>query len=207
MLKVWGRLNSVNVQKVMVAVNELHLPHQRIEAGMQYGVNNTDAYRQMNPNQLIPTIDDDGFVLWESNAIVRYLLASYDRAGEFWPTDLKQRASADRWMDWSTNVLLNGINTAFWQLIRTPEPQRDNQVIAQAIDIAERAIDILEQTLADRWFLNGQSISAADIAVGPIMHRWFALPLQRRGRPATELWYQRLMQRPAFSRALPLPIT
>src|SRR5450631_4370637 len=104
MLKVWGRANSVNVQKVLWTCEELALPYKRIEAGMEYGVVSTPEYKKLNPNAMVPTIDDDGFVLWESNAIVRYLAAKYG-AGSLWPADPKIRASADRWMDWQQTTL------------------------------------------------------------------------------------------------------
>ena len=102
MLKVWGRVNSINVQKVLWALEELQVAYERVDAGMAFGVVNEAFYKTMNPNARVPTIEDDGFVLWESNAIVRYLAAKHG-AGTLWPTDLKQRADSDRWMDWISN--------------------------------------------------------------------------------------------------------
>jgi glutathione S-transferase len=206
MLKIWGRLNSVNVQKVMLAVYELHLPHLHTNAGGQYGVNDTPAYLKMNPTGLVPTIDDDGFVLWESNAIVRYLLAKHD-AGTLWPADPQARAGADRWMDWSSLALMSPMTPAFVQLVRTPAARRDPQVVAQSVAATEKHLAVLEQELAKRWYLCGHAPTAADIAVAPLVHRWFALDVARQARPAVAAWYQRLMQRPAFSRFLTLPLT
>src|SRR3954452_13688692 len=100
MLKIWGRTNSVNVKKALWAAEELGLRYERIDAGMQYGVTKTPEYLRMNPNALVPTIDDEGFVLWESHSIVRYLAAKHG-AGSLWPIDVKVRADSDRWMDWA----------------------------------------------------------------------------------------------------------
>src|SRR3970040_1761800 len=112
MLKIWGRTNSVNVKKALRAAEELGLKYERIDAGMQFGVVDTPEYRKLNPNGLVPTIEDDGVVLWESHAIVRYLAAKYG-AGTLCPTDLRERADADRWMDW-TFGFANAFRAVFW---------------------------------------------------------------------------------------------
>src|SRR6185295_11020525 len=99
MLKIWGRTNSVNVKKALWAAGELGLEYQRVDAGLQFGVTKTAEYMKMNPNSLVPTLEDDGFVLWESHSIVRYLAAKHG-AGTLYPTNLRSRADAERWMDW-----------------------------------------------------------------------------------------------------------
>src|SRR3979490_2366747 len=123
MLKLWGRVNSINVQKALWALDELKVPYERIDAGMAFGVVGEPFYKKMNPNSRVPTIDDDGFVLWESNAIVRYLAAKHG-AGSLWPSDLRQRADSDRWMDWASNHVSPAMTPAFWGLIRTPPARR-----------------------------------------------------------------------------------
>src|SRR5215510_7234273 len=131
MIKIWGRNTSVNVQKVMWAVGELELPHERIDVGGAFGKNDEPAYLAMNPNGLVPTLEEDGFVLWESNAIVRYLAAKYG-AGKLEPADLRERASAGRWMDWQLSVCAPAIHGLFWGLIRTPPEKRDHAHIEEA---------------------------------------------------------------------------
>src|SRR5580700_11331791 len=128
MLKIWGRANSINVQKVLWVSEELGLFFDRVDAGMQFGVVDTPEYQALNPNALVPTIDDDGFILWESNAIVRYLAAKYgaqDGPNSLWPDDLQTRALADRWMDWQQMLWAKGLREVFWTLVRTPQEQRD----------------------------------------------------------------------------------
>src|SRR4051794_27600113 len=113
MLKIWGRNTSINVQKAMWAVGELKLPHQRIDVGGPFGKNNEPAYLAMNPNGLVPTLEeDDGFLLWESNSVVRYLASKYG-AGTLEPADLRERASASRWMDWQLTVCAPAIHPLF----------------------------------------------------------------------------------------------
>ena len=162
MLRIWGRTNSLNVQKALLCLEEIGLPYERIEAGMQFGVNDTEAYRSMNPNGLVPTIDDEGFILWESNSIVRYL-ASRHSVDRLWPTDSQQRASAERWMDWQLSVFLPAVNPAFVQLVRTPD--------------AERAMAILDAHLADREWPALDRFTIADCALAPVAHRWLSLPV------------------------------
>src|SRR3989454_7315331 len=130
MLVIWGRNNSINVQKVLWCCEEMAIEYKRIDAGAVFGVVNTPEYRSLNPNGLVPTIDDDGFVLWESNAIIRYLAAKHG-AGTLWPDDLRQRADADRWMDWATSTVAPAITPVFWGLIRTPAEKRDLKAIEE----------------------------------------------------------------------------
>ena len=129
MIRIWGRNTSVNVQKVMWAIGELDLPHERIDIGGSFGKNNEPAYLAMNPNGLVPTLEEDGFVLWESNAIVRYLAARYG-AGRLEPSNLRARAIANSWMDWQLSVAAPAIRPMFWGLIRTPSEKRDPTAIA-----------------------------------------------------------------------------
>lgn len=205
-LRIWGRLSSINVQKVVWTARELALPFERIDAGGAFGGNRTPEYLRMNPNGKIPVIDDDGFVLWESNAIVRYLAAKHG-AGTLWPTDLRLRADADRWMDWHATELMPAMRNAFMQLVRTPAPNRSQALIDEANAATEPLLAILDAQLAGRDYLCGADFTVGDLAVGVSVHRWFGLPQPHAPRPHVERWYGRLMQRPAAGGVLTLPIT
>jgi len=205
-LRIWGRLSSINVQKVVWTARELALPFERIEAGGAFGGNRTPEYLRMNPNGKIPVIDDDGFVLWESNAIVRYLAAKHG-AGTLWPNDLRQRADADRWMDWHATELMPAMRNAFMQLIRTAPEQRSQTLIEESNTATEPLLAILDVHLAGRDFLCGNHFTMGDIAVGSSVHRWFGLPQPHAPRPNVERWYRRLVTRPAVAGVLTLPIT
>lgn len=206
MLRIWGRLSSVNVQKVVWAADELGLAHERVDAGGAFGVVATPEYRRLNPNALVPVIEEDGFVLWESNAIVRYLAARHG-AGTLWPDDLRQRADIDRWMDWQATAYTPAMRDAFMQLVRTAPDRRDAAAIEASRAASEKCSAILDAHLAGRDFLAASGFSPADIAVGCAAHRWLNLPLAREPRPHLERWYAALRTRPGAARALVTPIS
>ena len=200
MLKVWGRTTSINVQKVMFAVGELGLPHERYDFGGQFGKLDTPEYGMLNPNRLVPTIDDNGFVLWESNAIVRHLAQRYGR-GTMSPADEQTFAKADAWMDWTlANIYSDIISTCFLQLVRTPARGRDNAAVEAAAKRAAQKLEILNRQLAGRAFIVGEQLTIADVAVGTLMYRYFNLPLARPSLGNVEAWYERLTRRPAYQK-------
>ena len=165
MIKIWGRNTSVNVQKVMWALGELGLPHERIDVGGTFGKNNEPAYLAMNPNGLVPTLEEDGFLLWESNSIVRYLAAKYG-AGTLEPADLRARARASSWMDWQLTVAAPALTPVFWGLIRTPPDKRDPTAIEAGKVKTMAAMKILDGQLAKTAFVAGDALSMGDIPVG-----------------------------------------
>jgi glutathione S-transferase len=206
MLKLWGRLSSVNVQKVVWALDEIGAPYERIDAGGPFGVVDTPDFLRMNPNGLVPVIDDSGFVLWESNAIVRYLSARHAE-GSLWPTDVQVRADADRWMDWQATTFTPAAGPAFHGLIRTAPDKRDAGAVAQSIAKAEPMAALLDAHLAGRRFIAGDAFTAGDIAVGAAAHRWLNLPTAREKRRHIERWHAELLTRPAAAKVLVAPIT
>ncbi len=206
MLTIWGRTNSINVMKVLWACDEVGVPYQRIDAGMQFGVVDTPEYAHMNPNRRVPTINDDGFVLWESNTIVRYLATRHGRE-DLLPGAPQARADIERWMDWTTASVAVGMTPLFWQLIRTPEAARNPAALAQAAQDAERCMRILDQHLASRAFMSADRFTVADIPVGAFVHRWLALPCDRPNLPAVQAYYQRMMQRAPYRMHVALALT
>ncbi len=195
MLRIWGRVSSVNVQKVVWCADELGLEYERIDAGGKFGRNDTPEYLAMNPNGLVPVIEDDGFVLYESNAIVRYLVSRAPTP--MWPAQLQARADVDRWMEWQSTVFTPAMLAAFWQLIRTPEAQRDAAAIEASRARSEKGAAVLDAHLAGRRYLAGDTFTVADIVNGCATHRWLNLPLARTPRPNLERWYAELKSRPA----------
>ncbi len=206
MLRLWGRLSSVNVQKVAWTAAELGLACERVEAGGAFGVVATPEYRRLNPNGLVPAIEEDGFVLWESNAIVRYLAARHG-AGTLWPEDLRRRADVDRWMEWQSTTFTPAMRDAFLQLVRTAPEKRDAALLEASRAASEKAAALLDAHLAGRAFVAGEAFSPADIVLGCAAHRWLNLPLARERRPELERWYAGLRSRPAAEAALPLPVS
>ena len=207
MLKIWGRKNSINVQKVMWTVAELGLEPERIDAGMAHGLVGEPWYAALNPNRMVPTIDDDGVVLWESNVIVRYLAAKH-APGTLMPTDPVARAKADMWMDWQQNTLMPaGLSPLFLGLIRTPPDKRDAGALRKAAEVTESALRTLDAHLAKQAYVLGDSLTVADIPVGVATYRWYALPVEHAELPHLRAWYDRLKQRPAFAEHVMLPLT
>ena len=197
MLKVWGRNNSSNVQKVMWAIGEMNLPHRRIDIGGTFSGNDQPAYLAINPNGVVPTLEDDGFVLWESNAIVRYLAAKHS-AGALEPAERQARFSAHRWMDWQLTVTNAAIVPVFWGLVRTPPDKRDHAAIEAAKVKCYNALKIMDAQLAQTRFLVGDAFSYGDIPVGPFVYRYFRLVPDHPPLPNVERWYDEILARPAF---------
>ena len=198
MIKIWGRNTSANVQKVMWAVGEIGLPHERIDIGGPFGGNREPAYLAMNPNGLVPTLEDeDGFLLWESNSIVRYLAAKH-RAGVLEPADLKARARANAWMDWQLSVLGPAIFHCFWGLIRTPPERRDYAAIEESKKKTTAAIAILDGELAKSTYVAGEAFSYGDIPAAVMANRYRQLVPERPLLPNFERWYAAIAARQAF---------
>jgi glutathione S-transferase len=205
MLKIWGRTNSVNVKKALWAMEELGLNYERIDAGMQHGVTKTPEYLKMNPNSLVPTIDDDGFVLWESHAIVRYLAAKHG-AGTLWPNDLRVRADADRWMDWAF-TFQSAMRAVFWGLIRTPSEKRDLKAIEEGRKRSAELLAVAESALSKNSYVAGKAFTMGDIPLGCEVQRWMRVPIERPRFPNVEAWFERLRSRPAFVKHVDLPLS
>ena len=206
MMKIWGRRNSINVQKVLWTCAELELKYERFDAGLAFGVNNTPEYKAMNPNGLVPTIDDDGFILWESHSIVRYLARKHG-SGKIWPDDARVAADADRWMEWYDTTLWPNVRPIFHTLVRTAPEKRNMALVEEHRKLLAANWDLLDAQLASRDYVAGKSFTVGDIPLGVAAYRWFNLPLERPSQPNVERWYQRLTERPAFKEHCMLPLT
>lgn len=214
MLKIWGRISSINVRKVVFAAQLLELPFERIDAGKEFGIVTTPDYLAKNPNAMVPLIEDGEVTLWESNVIVRYLAAKHGAhtlaAGgknNFYPQDLAPRFDAERWMDWQQTTLNNAGRDAFIQLIRV-EPQRRNQALIDAsVAATEPLLEMLDRHLSRTAFMAGDAIGMADIPIACEIHRWWGLPLERPYSPHLERWYKGLLALPAARGALDIPLS
>jgi glutathione S-transferase len=202
MLTIWGRLNSHNVKKVAWLAAEIGVEHVRHDIGGSFGF--TDAYLAMNPNRLIPTIEDGDVVLWESNAILRYLAATY--APALWPEDPAVRAQADKWMDWQFSYA-DAQRPVFVNLVRTAPEKRDMPAVARAADVCGRQMAILDAALARQPWLSGDTFGIGDIPMGVYAHTWFALDIPRPSLPHVEDWYDRLKARPAYAALVMIPLS
>ena len=195
MLRILGRLSSINEQKVVWCCDELGLQYERVDLGGKFGGNDTPEYLAKNPTGLVPTLEEDGFVLPESDAIVRYLCAAHS-AGNLWPEDLRERAQVDRWMVWASTSFIAAMRDAFWELIRVAPEKRNAAAVEASRAKCEKCAEALDAQLAKRRFLTGDRFTAADIVAGTAVHRWLHLPLQRTPRANLERYYGELKSRP-----------
>ncbi len=203
MLTIWGRLNSHNVKKVAWFAIELGIEHVRHDIGGKFGY--TDAYLVKDPNALVPSIDDDGFFLWESNAILRYLAAKH--GGErFWPADPAARAVGDKWIDWQADFA-EAQRHAFIHLVRKAPEDRDPAAIASSAVAAAKKMAILNAALADSPWLSGSEFGIGDIPMGVYAHTFFTIDIERPDLPHLSAWYARLKQRPGYSSQVMIPLT
>jgi glutathione S-transferase len=205
MFRIWGRITSINVRKAVWTAQELGLMFERIDAGGAFGVTKTPEYMAMNPNSVVPTLVDGDFTLWESNVVVRYLCATHS-LGDLYPTDLKERFNAERWMDWQQTTFSPSGRDAFWQLIRVPEPERDMKKVEASISGTEILLDRFEAHLRTTEYVGGSRLTMADIPMACEIHRWFGLNLPAKPRPYIEAWYAKMLARPGSKNVLTLPL-
>jgi glutathione S-transferase len=205
MLKIWGRLSSLNVRKVVVTAQELGVPFERVDAGASFGIVRTPDYLAKNPNALVPVIEDDQVQLWESNVIVRYLCARH-APGTLYPLALPARFDAERWMDWQQTALNPAGRDAFFQWIRTPPELRDPAAIAKSVAATAPLLAVLDHHLAGRAFVAGDHLTMADLPLLCEVHRWVNLPQPRPALAHLDRWYAALLARPSTGGVLDAPL-
>jgi glutathione S-transferase len=206
MLTIWGNADSVNVQKVLWCCEEIGLEFHRVDAGRHFGVVNTPEFLRLNPNGLVPTIDDDGFVVWESGAILRYLAAKYSQ-GQLWPEDPRSRADADRWVDWANSTFWPALVPIFRAFYRPPSECRDADAIKEDVLHAARVAAILDRHLSAHAFVGGDAFTMGDIALGCAAWRWYAMPIEREPLAALDRWFAQLALRPAYRKIVMQPLS
>jgi glutathione S-transferase len=207
-LTIWGRANSVNVQKVLWCLAELDLAHDRIDAGMAFGKNDQPEYLRMNPNGRVPTLVDGDYVLWESNSIMRYLNLAYGKGSAIYPPSPQARAAVDRWLDWTLSTLQPVDRPVFWSLVRTPVEKRDMVAIQKDVDAEAVVWRIPERLLSTRRYIEGDQFTIADIAIGAFARRWFGVEGVRKPTlPHLERWFAEISKRPGFVKFLSAPMT
>lgn len=199
MLRLLGRSSSLNVRKVLWLCAELDLPYEQELWGAGFQPTSDPAFLALNPNAMVPVIiEDDGFTLWESNAICRYLAGKHGR-GDLLPTGLRARANVERWMDWQAGDLNMSWRYAFMALVRKKPAFDDEREIAASTAEWNRLMTILDgQLAASGGYVAGAAFTLADVCVGLATHRWFMAPIERPTLKAVEAYYERLTERPGY---------
>ncbi len=212
MLRLWGRPSSARTQKVLWTLSEIGLefdfvlasatmgPGGHVSKGNHpFGIVDSPEYRSLNPTGRVPTIDDDGFVLWESNSIVRYL-AMQHAPDLLYGNDIRTFASASRWLDFENNELLPPQHELAMHLIRLPEAQRDPAAVEHARLAFVKALAIVETQLGRTRFMCGERFTYGDIGVGIRVHRWHLFGLDGPSVPNVARFYAEIQARPGFQR-------
>jgi len=209
MITLWGRANSINVQKVLWVLDHLKIPYQQIDAGLKFGVNTTPEYLAMNPHGKIPLIKNGDALVWESQAICRYLCNITD-GQTLYPTDAATRAQVDQWLDWAIGTLYVSMGVVFLQLVRTPEAQRNLARVNEESTKTVDAFRVLSQHLQGRRSIVGNHLTLADIVISAATYRCFALTIISRDDPSIiglMPWYDQMVQAPEFKRWVEIPLS
>ena len=209
MIRLWGRKSSINVQKVLWCLAELGFVEgkdfERIDDGLHFGKNRTPEFLALNPNGLVPTLQDGDLVLWESNTILRYLVRQYDKSKHF-PVDITSQYQSEKWMDWQLGTMWPSLRIAFLGLTRTPENERNYAVIHKAYQDTNALLALLDQQLANQSYCSGDSFNIGDIPLALCISRWILLnqtfPKQTGPRLSLyniEAWMQRIEAETKYS--------
>ena len=207
MVRILGRANSINVQKAMWMIGELALEHERVDAGLQFGLNDTREYLAKNPNGLVPTLEDGDVIVWESHSVVRYLADKFGSDTNWWPNNPAGRAQAGQWMDWYASRLHAPMTTIFWNVVRHPPEKRDSDAVIAATADAEKLWAILDRHLSSVDFIGGAAPSVGDIPVGCAIHRWSAMNFDKPAFANVDAWYARLSDRIPYQNHVMLPLS
>jgi glutathione S-transferase len=203
-IEVFGRANSLNVQKVLWTLGELGVPFERYDVGGLYGGNREPDFLARNPAGLVPLLSEDGFDLWESNTIVRYLAARYG-AGSVWPEDPKTRALSEKWMDYQLGTVFPAFRDAVLGLIRTDPDNRNPDRIAASVRTTTDTLAVLDAHLRNLEYVAGDALTVGDVALGPIVYRWLTLDIDRPALENLQAWHDRLETRPAYREHVMVP--
>ncbi|MEP2780859.1 MAG: glutathione S-transferase [Pseudoruegeria sp.] len=201
-LKLWGRATSYNVQKVAWIIAELDLSCPRIDAGGAFGGLDDPEYIAMNPNKRVPTLIDGDLVLWESNSICRYLVNAYGKPGHLCGLTAKDNAQADMWMEWFQNNAYSNFIALFHQLVRLPPSQRSPQKRATLLAALNETVQIFDEGLDGRRYIQGNELTLGDIPMGSFLYRYYTLDIERPLMPNLERYYADLKQRSAYRDAV-----
>jgi glutathione S-transferase len=205
MLKIYGYAASINVRKVLWACDELQLSYEREDWGGSFRSTAESVFRALNPVGMVPVIDDDGTVVWESNVIVRYLATSRGRT-DLLPLEPARRAHVEQWMDWQASDFNNSWRVAFQGLVRKNPAHQDPAAIAASIAQLSNCVGIIDAELARTGaFIAGEQFTVADIVIGLSLHRWRSIPMNRPHYANVERYYEHLLERPGFNAHTNLP--
>lgn len=198
MIHLWGRRTSINVQKVMWVLAELKLDYERSDVGGAFGGLNNEAYTALNPHRQVPTLVDGNTVLWESNAILRYLADAYGKDIIFGSTPAA-RGTSDMWMEWYQSSVYSQFQAIFYQTVRLPHAERSPDILAKAKEVVFKQFSLFNSTLETRPFINGDQLTLGDVPMAACLYRYYTMDIVRPDYPMIARYYDTLTKRPTFS--------
>lgn len=210
MIKLWGRPTSICTQRVLWALTDAEIPYEMTLAsatmgpkghvskgGPAFGIVDEPWYRAMNPNGTVPTIDDDGFIMWESNAILIWL-ATGRAPDALYGSDPKLLARAAQWMNWTNENLEPLLHTLVMELVRLHPDKRNAAERKQAVEDMRAPLAVLEAHLARQPYVAGDRFTIGDIPTGAAVYRWLVFDQERSEMPGIAAWQARLAARKGF---------
>ena len=179
---LWGRASSVNVQKVLWALEERALLYEHKIVGGIFGGNDDPEFATLTPVRRVPVLQDGDVTIFESHAILRYLAK-----GQVSPV-------VDMWMEFGSTTLQPPFLGMFWQQVRMPKAKQDKAILETHIEALYAALGIINTGLSDgRVYLAGDDFSIADIAIGSLFHRIMDLhPTILGDLPKVEKWHTKI---------------
>lgn len=193
--------------KVLFAANHLGIDYEMAFVDLPGQAQKTPGYTALNPNQRMPVLEDDGFVLWESNAILFYL-ASKKPDSRLWPSDVKRQADVLRWLAWESahwdaeSIGMVGYEKTSRRVLGLGPA--DPAFIARGEQNFDRFAAVLNQHLKDRTWLTGNDLTIADFSVGGMTSVAVRLELLTKF-PEIARWYDKLAALPAWQASIVRP--
>ena len=198
MIQLYGRRNSINVQKVSWALCELNIEFKWHDEHGKFGTVNVENYEKLNPQLIVPTLDHNGTIINQSNSIVRYLYRKYTDVYEI--SKAEDIAIAEQWMEFQATDLQLNMTPIFWGLVRNPPEDRDQDLIDKNIILLNKKFEIFDNFLSDREFILNNNFAMSDIIMGVATYRYNSLPIERPNLVNLQNWYKKISNRNCFKK-------
>lgn len=198
MIQLYGRRNSINVQKVSWALCELNIEFKWHDEHGKFGTVNVENYEKLNPQLIVPTLDFNGTIINQSNSIVRYLYRKHTDVYEI--SKAEDIAIAEQWMEFQATDLQLNMTPIFWGLVRNPPEDRDQDLIDKNIILLNKKFEIFDNFLEGHEYILNNSFGMSDIIMGVASYRYNSLPIERPNLVNLQNWYKKISNRNCFKK-------
>ena len=192
MLKIYHAPLSSPANKVRMCANALHLPHEAVAVNLREGEQKQPGYLAINPFGKVPAIDDDGFYLFESNAIMKYLCRK--QGSELYPSELQAQAFVDQWCEFVSSLLTPAYGRVTYNRVLAPlsGAKVSEESVADGLRFIANYLPVLDRRLELTQFLAGPRRTIADLALLAALDPSEACGIELSGYPALYRWRQGL---------------